>query len=524
MYNTYLDMYKDGYSISMYDCIQIPIAGTLGMWDRENYFIFGILCSIRTNWTLKNIQDDDNNTWVQNYGQLTERMGYRLEAWEVPSREAFMSFIKENMKNQLPVMVCAKYRGMFYHRYYMDKVGEENHMLIVESWNPEKKIFGIRDSSFISYRGVLDDKVDILFPINIKEEMLADIWEESCDSENNHFNKYLYTLHKIDDAQEVDYYDLFEELEEQSRNCNLFVEYIKTFNERRDVFSKEDEVCNKRYVGSIRGLVLSLEHWINRFHVNVPNMEKWQQKCYNYVMTRQMVFNKLYKYAARGKDLENSEIEELEKQIVNADREFITYFCENVKNHYEQINRKKRLRLDIADMFNNRATEPSAEGKYGADMSGTGIYLVLDKESIQKANQKWKYGFLTENLTQVNGRYDNISCNRQVISVEEGIYEEIQILACSEYGSYEECLELYHDEKLVDKIGFAVSDFYEVPIFNEELFCNGASYQRTDGNIRKLDFPARIFEYSILVKKEQINRIILPCRRNIHIFSITLIS
>ncbi len=81
---------------------------------------------------------------------------------------------------------------------------------------------------------------------------------------------------------------------------------------------------------------------------------------------------------------------------------------------------------------------------------------------------------------------------------------------------------MYCGNAEVDRVKCDVSDFYADPIFNERTFVIGQTYQMIDGKIEKQKFSSKIFLYEIMLDCKEIDSIILPNRRNIHVFSIVL--
>ncbi len=524
MYTLDLDLYLKGYSIEEFNCLNIPMAASCGCYNYENYFYYGFLTAVQYNWSNKSYKDNyfKTESVIDDIGLVLEELGMHLEKHYPKTQEEFVNLIVSSLKEDKPVMMCVKYNALFYHKYFENANGDDLHFMVISQYNEKTHVIRIHDSSFLRGVNVMANDSDILFPLSLKEEMVWEIWNQTnkdADDRRKKIYDGIYVLELNEDAKHLNETKLLSyAIQCMEKNGDLFKEFIISTGDKEygiDI-QRNFEYFEKKFVGCINGMFRSIRYWLDKRNLSIPD-----DVLVEYSKRRKEVFMKVYKMNLRKRFMEQEKIELLLQSIEEQNNKLISYLkmLAGELTEEEEIN----IPIKIDQYFSNQAFGKIIDSQCTADISGTGIYFIMSESLLKsKAVQsKMQYRFP---CVHIGSGKDNISCNGETVLIPEGRYKKIKILACSEYGSYKEVLKYgYMDQELMEE-DFWVSDFYLSPIYCEHTYCTGDSYQNTDGNLEKLEFKSRIFEYQIFVKDELIDRIVLPDRKNIHIFAITLVK
>jgi hypothetical protein len=188
------------------------------------------------------------------------------------------------------------------------------------------------------------------------------------------------------------------------------------------------------------------------------------------------------------------------------------YFDEGVINEYAP--------LSLEHLFNNKGFGNMTT--FSADFSGTQEFFL--DQGLPNTNEWFidQIPFIFPETNQV--LYDNISCCGQKIDITEQYCKDIFILACNEWGSSQKQLIVqFMDGKEVN-LTFEISDWAATnPLYSEKIAWTGRAIDRKNGEANLMPVPVHIYAQTIRVlKKQKLNKIVLPDSPNTHIFSITL--
>ena len=512
IYSLDLPLYTNGYTIKEFNCIDTPMCAASGCYKNENYFLLGLLLAIKHNWKDVNFDFTENEYKIMNdYKDLLNTMGIQLYSEKINNKEQLLSFIREKLDNVNPVLLLTKYKHLYYSPYYMNDEGNRFHLLIIDGYNTKTGIIKIRDSATLNQVKLLDDDVSVLFPSSLKEDDVWEIFQKAeQEVENIYFLQPKYTLIGFENVLEIWKKHIKD-------GNNSFEHFTRNYAEFDNLLSSEYEYFYKRYVGNIMGIFKIIRFFCEKENYDFEeHFDKLQEE---FIEKRCKILNILTKYAVSGITPKSTKLSLLADEIIEND----TFYLNEILNHCltlfnSNIDYEYKA-LDIESEFNNKAFGSPKDNE--PDISGNGIFFVMPQNEIEHKLQKNKTFFKLKNYEKSTG-YDNISCLEQCIKIENKKCKRISILACSEYGSYDEEISLRKNGKETEKIKFAVSDFYMNPVYNEEIFCSGQTFQRFNDGTKQLDFTSKIFEYRLYPKNTGFDEIILPKRKNIHIFAITL--
>jgi len=178
--------------------------------------------------------------------------------------------------------------------------------------------------------------------------------------------------------------------------------------------------------------------------------------------------------------------------------------------------------VDIAPFFNNQAFESKITHQTTANFDGMGGYFI---DSNYPYGQLLKVGGgLKFQIAKRENEFDNISCLEQRISVKEGRYHYIMILASSCHGSFKDYFKLvYENEEEESVLVFSSSFWYPKAHFSEVTAWSGDYAMLINGEFyleqRKLNIYAN--RYSIDCNKI-LKAIVLPDCPDMHVFAISL--
>lgn len=516
VYDLGTDFYRDGVSIKEFNCLQIPIAAAVGCYDYDNFFKFLFLTSVYSNWGKEDCFVDiaPDDTRIEESATVLNLLGFRLQKYAPQDKENFLNLVKSSIMNDIPVLLLAKYNAMFFNIYYMSETGNKWHFLLVDKWNSHTQTFTVRDSSFL--RGIVEEGNDIMFPITLTEDMLWEIHEKTdYGNVNEQTNMYLYTVERKEGKALLTNKDMFDYMDKEfQEQQNHFAIYMRNLNRiKNKIVDNYENVC-RRYYGHVNALCRFASEWLE------IGMEEKEFNLNEYIRLRKKKINFAYKKFMAENDLSDKELEEIAETIIKDDNELIEYLRQlandKFKNQESQIDWKH---VDIKAHYNNRAIETVMREDTIADISNTGIYLVIKKDTIDEAFIR--KGMQNVDMGVVNERnMDNVSCKGQKICIEKGIYKQLRLYACAEYGSFKTKIEFYLENEKKGEANINVSDFYMNAVFGEKLFCKGLTFQKSNGVTSQMNFSSRIFEYTLEMPDCEVGTIVLPNIRNVHIFNV----
>lgn len=178
--------------------------------------------------------------------------------------------------------------------------------------------------------------------------------------------------------------------------------------------------------------------------------------------------------------------------------------------------------LDLSNYYDNKGFGTLSENCI-ADFTGMGQYFLKDGLPINEiweiAETKFRFPKISENTL------DNISCTGQKISIPIDCYRQIMILGCSEFGDFQEYINVSYSDGKGEKILIRFTDWFAEPRYGEKIAWEGLifykNWDNNDDACRKR--KNRIFMQKYFVNYNQtISSITLPECPNLHIFAISL--
>lgn len=184
----HIDNYYDGYRTSEINCVDLPIAAAAGHFDRDNYFYYCFCYIYVLNW-MRYFRDD----WLEIRKCILDMLDLEFCAVRVNENQELFDQLIRCMDQGTPVIFLVKYGSLFYSKYY--KYGTYDHGIIINDYNDETNVFGIRDREVVREHieaGIFTS--DVMHRLAISDEQLKTIWISSNQlfeqEKSPHFNVF----------------------------------------------------------------------------------------------------------------------------------------------------------------------------------------------------------------------------------------------------------------------------------------------------------------------------------------------
>lgn len=507
-----ISLYEDGYSLAQIDCLHNPVAAATGYFSRINYFYYcllhGLLCCM---------EGYDESTYCNQCNDVLSVIGLKMIQINITNNKTKnIELIKYSIIREQPVILITKYNSLFYNPYYKNAEFKTNHGILVNAVNDETETVGIKDVTLMRDMGLFRDDTIIHYPLQVTTQMLSDIIEYSnlqfvsedsqfanavfcIESNKNYANKAVRVIHAI--------------IEILNSKEDELLKYINS-DDLKYNFLQDYSYLRMRFYGSLVAFFSALKKIFATHAIKHDEIEDIERE---YLDKRNVIINTLYISAKRGENLK-----------LELKEEFCTYIKDNIERLSEYLKKNISIFVDneyevdyvnLSALYNNKAFESSIKNDSCADITGEGTHFLSDNVIKGKRWDKGEFSFCLYDSCY----YDNISCKGQIIRINTNYsVQRIDLLFCSEYGSYIDKITVKYESGEEYDIEVRVSDFYQPAIYEEYLFWTGIALNRKNSFTTKHSFSARLFAESYSIPSGKIIEIQLPKRKNIHIFALTL--
>ncbi len=182
---------------------------------------------------------------------------------------------------------------------------------------------------------------------------------------------------------------------------------------------------------------------------------------------------------------------------------------------------KNIVNIDISNLYNNNGFTKSISNDFCADL--TGVKECFFTEGIDEI-------YKTLNIRNlffpkiVEDKANNISCSCQEISLQKKWYTNITLIACAELQDIVDSLTIVYNNGQSTDLEVSISNWWnDAPLFGDEIVWSGnvllGQIPETRIADKKYNIYAKTFD---LPYEGYIDKIILPLRPNLHIFSICM--
>lgn len=314
-----IDNYYDGYKTSDINCVDLPIAACTGHFNRDNYFYYCLCYSYLLNWVCS--FDDD---WFEIRSRLLSLLGLEFKKIKVDSETELFHKVIQCMKEEHPVIFIVKYGSLFYSRYY--KWGTFNHGLIINDFNDEYKIFGIRDREVI--REHIDSGIfssDVMHRIQVDYDQLFKIWEKSNtlfeEEQSIHYHTF-YSINRANDHEvtQIRIQELLLHIlnEDKLPMVNQFEKYIWGFKEKLlykiQITKQEDETIRRVFHRSFITFFDVINKYLLTGELKYVDCSAINSSFEVFLKFRLDTINKLQLYSLRNMQIADSDLQNIIRQ------------------------------------------------------------------------------------------------------------------------------------------------------------------------------------------------------------------
>lgn len=514
-----IDLYRDGFDSKTVNCIHNPLAAASGSFERKNYFAYCFLYEIIISYC------DINYSFVELTNRILSKLGLRLNVIDIENCDTYtiLDLIKKELDQSNPVFIGCKYNSLFYNSYYKNPNFKYTHGLIVSGYNDDSSTFIINDSSLVRNLFLDSENSDLYFPLQVEGRSILDIINYSDKQLQEEipyfriFSKHFFSVSKVDEM-ESDYSDIIKKgLNIMTSSDSIMIKDIDRYDPNNEgselTYDLEDYI--RIFIGSLKPIfkMLSLhvgenKELLKKIYVLNKNIEK----------KRRAVISRFIKFVMQKKSIPDEMKNEMMVEWKKADSFLIDLIREFADINNACLN--AIYYVDISDHYNNQAFAPSISNDSKADITGEGTHFLFQNvltDSVWKRND---FQFIYKCVSDFD---DNISCKGQMITLSNNFHtDRIAFLGCSEYGSYQEKFIITYDDNSTFELQCDFSDFFQLPIYNENIFWSGMALDRKDSKTTVHNFNSRLFAKRYNIPEGVIKSIEFPKRKNIHIFAITL--
>lgn len=511
--NLDIDLYTDGFDVSKMDCLNNPVAAATGYFNRDNYFYYALLNGI-----LYNSRKYNEYSFFQRSKLILEKMGYAFEAFQLTqNKQKNIDSIVQCLSDDCPIILVVKYNALFFNSYYGNLDFKSNHALIVNAINTDNGTVKIKEVTLLRDLGILHENVDIHYQLQITLPMLFKMLEDSNKQflkENSEFYNQVFFV------KEATKYNV-----PARKVMNECIDFLQADDdELLDIIQNDDgkisllqnyKYNRLRFYGSYYLIYKSILHIVKANHIAIDKISFWFEKM---LAERDLILKNLYIMSKRGKNLDCDTKTKYTTQICIIKKAIAELLIDTLP--LIDTPKSNVTFIDISKYYNNKAFETEIKDSSVADITGEGTHFLMENISQNKEIERFGSKF----FYYKKGTMDNVSCQGQVININNVLTSKIELLFCSEYGSYHELLSVEYSDGRTVELEIKVSDFYQPAIFGEKLIWTGPALDRKNGMTKVHSFAARLFAQCYDIPLGNIVAIKLPIRKNIHIFAISLLD
>jgi|GEM_PF-1816231 len=176
--------------------------------------------------------------------------------------------------------------------------------------------------------------------------------------------------------------------------------------------------------------------------------------------------------------------------------------------------------IPLVDHYNNHGIR-KPEDRAEANLTGSGQAMLADGFPSGSELRCEGMAFLLPPLRPDS--YDNLSCRKQFIAIEPGIYRRLNLLAFSEWGDASETMSVVYRDGQAKDIPLEITDWVKSPNYGERIAWEGAFGEYRDNGFEPLPYVCYLFamQYTLDRDAETVG-VQLPYCPNLHLFAISL--
>lgn len=513
---------------SNHDCFDILIAAICN-WKNVDYRM--VFCE---SWGFVYESIKDNSFIISNnlstgrgdeFSYLKNYHGIDIKKVDINNEDISPAISKEIMNNSPVMLKVDVFNCPWMFNHY--KIQHASHFIIINGYDEKTKKYNAIDNQ-MAINGAEFPENDLIdackevyiiragyetIDINTKD-ILRNAVDRLTDNEGNYLLGKRLEIFCVD---LINYMNLDEEVknDKSEPSTALLFQLIKQIGSGRYKFSLALE-----YIQNVKK-DLQMDYVIEMLKdVSI----KWNEvlgmliKAY-FLKSREKMYSRIH---LKLMDIISFE-EDIVRNIIRLINEEVNYDNYDLEPRVcEALNPVDYKYVDIKEYLNNNGVYKEESIYCNAELSNPSRYFV-PKFNIENSEiNKGMFKFKINNF--MNDEFDNLICEGQEIKLDIDGYDKLLILTCSEFGNFDEKIEIFYDNNEKEIISFKTSTWLSTITREEnELIFLGKGVSRRDENVNVYPFDVSLHAnyYNLKNQENKIIKIKLPDCINIHIFAIT---
>jgi hypothetical protein len=147
------------------DCFEMPLAYAASVYNHDFFYAYILISHYIKNW------GKPTSSLIENTNNILKEMDISLKLEITEDKKSFCSFVKNSINDGNPVFLAFDYYYMFYDTdHYL--INHIPHGVLITGYDEQRKILLLQESAHMKFTA--------LYPLALTEDIVYDIWTQSC--------------------------------------------------------------------------------------------------------------------------------------------------------------------------------------------------------------------------------------------------------------------------------------------------------------------------------------------------------
>lgn len=344
--------HHDGFRVTQINCVDLCIAGMADIYSHNNYYYYCFFYAIQYNWgeLYGNVLRNDSE-------QILKNLGLCLKKYTLDSSSEFISFIKESVDQNKPILWVTNYYKLFYSTGYLNEKKASSHGTIINGYCPDKKVIAIKETNLgeiVEFSRIVG--ADSLISFRFKENYIRDIWNELNEyykETNSPYYNVVFRVEKDEKIPIVTFDQAIHKLISQDvtlpiMNNDRLIHMIRNFNKKRTSYNENFFSWLRTYlVGSFAAFFRCIATEF-KDAASCPEMTEMNRFKEQYLLSRTKIISILHANMLRGKDIDKSQEEKMITEI-EVNNELLKNKIKDVYDTFKRIIEAKQNKTNLVN-------------------------------------------------------------------------------------------------------------------------------------------------------------------------------
>lgn len=208
------------------DCIRNPVAYASTILHPTNYNKYFMMLYYYDTW------DNKNEPFIKRQNRILSNLKLEMKEELCESKDAFVDAVRRHIDQDESVFIFVDYYHMFYNKSYY-KRQHIPHGILITGYDETNHTLGLRERIIIEPDG--------LYYFQLTEDMVYDLWSNSCESRNR--EKKIYSIRKNTAYANLAIEDILQQIYLDQED-NYLIDYIRNYDKE---FSETDGFFLRRH-------------------------------------------------------------------------------------------------------------------------------------------------------------------------------------------------------------------------------------------------------------------------------------